>query len=151
MEHKLILPLEDSISNKDEVAILLDNDSIFSLKNSLYKLLEFYGFEPRRFCETNNESIQMFKDNYGNILTVTYCNAMLEGIFEDREIKISGILVDPIAEQYIPRTKSNQKINLRNLIKAYPKNRFSESLEKIRNHFIRKARQQESYTSSMYI
>lgn len=148
----LILAPEDSLLGKEtEIAILVENGSVFSLTNSLDRLLEAYGFESRYFYKTNDVSIEIFKDGYGNILTLEYDFVYRKEEYDDREILISGILVKPIAELYVRSLREIKKIDLRDYIKIYPENVFSRALEEIRERLLIKAKDARESNRIMYI
>ena len=127
-----ILAPEDSLLGKEtEIAILVENESVFSLTNSLNRLLEAYRFESCYFYSTSDVSIEIFKDRYGNILTLEYDFVYRkEEVDASRKILIGGILVKPIAELYLRSLREIKKIDLRDYIKIYPENVFSKVLKK---------------------
>jgi len=140
------------LAKKTEIAILVENESIFSLTDSLDRLLEAYRFESRCFCETNkNASIEVYKDGHGNLLTIEYALGFMKETYDGREIVVSGISVNPIAELYIRSLRTVQKIDLRNYIRIYPENVFSEALKEIRKCLQIKARQAEEANKLMYV
>ncbi len=131
MRRDISILTEDQILDEDEIAILVKDDSILSLTSSLDRMLEAYGFEPCRFVEANYSGIQIYKDRDGNMLTVDYEIVAIGKRYDDCEISIWGILVNPLAEMYMSRLKKVKRIDLRDCIKFYPKNVFFNAIEKL--------------------
>lgn len=135
---------ENIYLKEDEIAIDVKEHYIFSLGSSIDKLFAFYGFQYflsilNKRKESFNVS-DLFTDNYGNLLIISYEIAQLEEY--DKNMTVFGLLVDPNGEIIDPYGKS-EKIDLSLYVKAYPKNVFSEAMNRIKKELENKKKRTE--------
>jgi hypothetical protein len=134
---------EYELLKKDEIAICVDGDTIFSLlPNCITKVFTNVGFkEPVVVNLSNpkrglNEFTDVYFDNFGNSLLVSYRQSQIE--LEDLGLVLCGYAIDPFAELYIEQSGSFIRINVRDYIEMYDKNVFPSAISKIMQKIIKK-------------
>ena len=148
---KPILVEADLRLREDEIAIRVENGSIFSLRDSLDRLFGAYEFEPWYSFWKPNDVVQIYRDVRGNILAIEYYDDFITEKHDGYEFQIMGFSVNPMAELYVPALNQTLTINLGNYIRVYPGNVFLETLEKIREYTLAKGKIIEKDDRLMYI
>ena len=150
MKGATLAPEDSLLETKTEIAILVKDESIFSLTDSLDRLLEAYRFESCYFYWTKDVSVQLYKDGHGNILIIEYDFNNMSEKRDGHEIFVSGISVKPMAELYTQSLRKVEKIDLRDYIEIYPENVFPKAFEKVIRCFLIKAKNAEESDRTMY-
>lgn len=118
---------------EDEIAIYLDENNIFSLvPTCITKVFTKAGFKKPIFIDManpkkgSNEITDVYLDGLRNCLLVTYRPSQI--YFEDLGLRVIGYTIDPFAELYIEHWGCWTKVSVRNYVKMYEKNIFSNAI-----------------------